>query len=197
MNKLAICTSTSSIYVHKQNMKAEQDTYIRVIVPQCRNMCEEAILANPNTYVAEDFVNYMKKYIAADNFDLSITPYFLSGDRQRKSLHWFLEVELDKRVLADNLSRTGPQCDIKTISCLRWLPTVDEIATYHHNINFHILKTLLRFDFLQQYAHTVPECIEHPFMSYTAKKTEYRIVQLYDENENSSDGMIDYNDEFT
>ena len=69
MKKLAVCTSTSSIYLHKQNMKADQDTYIRVIMPQCRNKCEEAILGNLNTYVAKDFVNYMTIYIAADNFD--------------------------------------------------------------------------------------------------------------------------------
>ena len=215
---MALCTSPSSIITQKKKMKNAQVEYKTIQIPQLRTKAEELIALQASdlhnnmpvtetVYSDEQSLNmpftvinteintgnvcqeFKKKYIAADNLDLLINPHFISGSRQRQSLHWFIEVEIDKRITADNLA-TSIEHD-KQILCSSWLPTNNEIDTFQHNLNYHILKVLIKFTFISQYEHLIPQHILHPFIDKTSQKSDYKVIDLMDANENKSDGIIE------
>lgn len=136
-------------------------------------------------------IEYSRKYIAGDNLDLLITPHYLSSERQRQSLHWFIEVEIEKRITASRDSVQSPQCHLKDVSCSKWLPTESECSVFEHNLNYHILRMLLKFTFLESFKDLVPEHIAHPYMESTKQNTTYRVVNVINANENDSEGIIE------
>ena len=130
-------------------------------------------------------------YVAGDNIDLTISPTYMSKENQRKSVHWFLDLLIKKRVHNISLSNSKPKCDILSISAGYWLPTDYEIASHEKHIQYHIARVLLKFRFLSRLFNDIfPQFIEHPYMDTTKLTSEIRVAHLHEANENTSDGMI-------
>jgi hypothetical protein len=128
--------------------------------------------------------------VIGDNLDLTISPTLMSKERQRKSIHWFLNIALCKRVLSD-LADECPKADILKVPNTAFIPSVDDCVALENDMIYHIVKILCKHvKCLQQFESSVPDCIEHPYMDEMCKKSEYRIMDLLDKSENKSDEMI-------
>lgn len=181
LNKMCICVSKSSIYKNKVQLKEKHEETMR-------KRMVEFVGAEKNT---ADVSSASKFYVAGDNVDLLITPTYITREEQRKSLHWFLLVGVNKRVTDDSLPDATAQADISSISCLKWLPCDDEISAYEQHCYFHVQRVLLKYgicSFLQEH---VPEVIEHPYMDKTSLPSEFFVADLLECNENTSEGMIE------
>ena len=60
--------------------------------------------------VNDDYVtNY---YIAGNNVGVTVSPTYMTKDKQRKSYYWFLTLFIKKRISNPNLSNISPKFDI-------------------------------------------------------------------------------------
>ena len=128
-------------------------------------------------------------YVAGDN--IAVSPTYMSKENQRKSVHWFLDLLIKKRVHNMSLSNSKPKCDILSISAGYWILKDYEIASHEKHIQYHIARVLLKFRFLSRLFNDIfPQFIEHPYMDTTKLASEIRVAHLHEANENTSDGMI-------
>jgi hypothetical protein len=86
-------------------------------------------------------------YVAGDNVDLTITPTYMTSINQRKSIHWFMNLLIEKRVCDYSLPNSGPQDDILAVKPSFWLPSDEEVRAYDHSafILFRHLGSLCLF----------------------------------------------------
>ncbi len=129
-------------------------------------------------------------YAAGDNVDVTVNPTYMTTDNQRKSFHWFMTLAIKKRVLNNALPDGQAKCDIRKLPTHAWLPTKNDVMCYDNDIDFHILKTLVKYGFFKEFKYLIPDCISHPYIEFTKIPSEYEIVDLSDNNENTGDGMI-------
>lgn len=129
-------------------------------------------------------------YCAGDNFDITVSPTYITANNQRRSYHWFLAIGIKKRISNPALPDISPQKSITDMSCSSWVVSQDELNLLAQNFNHHVVKVIMRFDCVKRFDITIPEYIVHPHMNETAQKTEFDVVDLMDCNENDSDGMI-------
>ena len=64
------------------------------------------------------------------------------------------------------------------------------MSEYSIHLDFHVLHTLKKHGFFSHFTDIIPPYICHPYTKYTKQPSDYQIVDLSDNNENSSDGMI-------
>jgi hypothetical protein len=77
------------------------------------------------------------------------------------------------------------------MECAAFLPTEEEAASYQSCIDHHIMHVLVKYlPFLQFLSDVVPEYIAHDHLEKSARKSEYRNIELLDANENESNGII-------
>lgn len=191
LNKLSLSASSSTIYKKKQLLVRGHSEYLSAEVSECRDVNgQRAQLErlNISTDVRPECGVF---YVAGDNVDLTISPTYMTSTSQRKSIHWFMDIAMKKRVVDTSLSNCEPQQAILQVSHSLWLPTTAELTAYDSNINFLIAQSLTKFAFVMKgFGRVLPSCIEHPFMHLTKLKTEYHPAHLINENENSGPGMI-------
>ena len=129
--------------------------------------------------------------IIGDNFDLTISPSYMTSEKQRRSLHWFLNVGIQRRVIGLHLPDNEPKADILTVPNADFLPTPDDLYQLESNFTFHIIKTMVKYlEFLQPYTPSVPSCIPHPYMEETSQKSKFLNCELIEKSENDSEGII-------
>ncbi|XP_061187058.1 uncharacterized protein LOC133195217 [Saccostrea echinata] len=134
--------------------------------------------------------------IIGDNLDVTITPAKMTMMSQRKSLHWFLTMVKEKRIMSDDkhprsTEENEESRDILKLPTSAWLPSSGDLHTLIENMKFHIIKVLITFvEFLKPLQKCVPGCITHDFMDKTRKKSVILNCDLVEASENSSEGMI-------
>lgn len=90
--------------------------------------------------------------IIGDNLDHTISPTNMTKDKQRKSLHWFLNVAVQRRVLADDLPCDKPKAEIMKVANSNFLPSREECESFHINMIHHIAQVITKYiDCLQPY----------------------------------------------
>lgn len=128
--------------------------------------------------------------IIGDNVDLMKSPSAMTKEKQRQSLHWFLLIGLQKRVLSE-LPDSVPKHDILTLPNATFLPDEDDNKLLEHHMAFHIMRVLTKYvDCLKEYSTSIPDHISHPHMKETSNMSKFYILDLLDKSENKSDEMI-------
>lgn len=128
--------------------------------------------------------------IIGDNLDLTISPTAMTKERQRKSIHWFLNIALCKRVLSD-LPNDKPKADILKIPNSVFIPNLEDCASLEQDMVYHIVRILCdHIHCLKQFRACIPDCIEHRYMNELSKESEFRVIDLLDKSENKSEDMI-------
>ncbi|XP_062599089.1 uncharacterized protein LOC134260557 [Saccostrea cucullata] len=128
--------------------------------------------------------------IIGDNVDLMKSPSNMSSKKQRESLHWFLNVAVQRRVVS-SLPNDRPISDIMDVPNHAFIPSSDDCDALEKNMVFHILKVATKYvNCLKPYADCVPKYLDHPHIEETSKKTKYFIADLLDKSENKSEEMI-------
>lgn len=128
--------------------------------------------------------------VIGDNLDLTITPTAMTKDRQRQSIHWFLNIALQKRVESD-LPDDVPVNDVMKMPSSMFLPNETDCRTLDQNMCYHIAKVLCKYvSWLKPFNECIPECIQHKYMTELSQKSEYRVLNLLDKSENKSEDMI-------
>lgn len=128
--------------------------------------------------------------VIGDNLDLTISPTSMTKERQRKSIHWFLNIALCKRVLSD-LPDECPKAEIIKVPNSVFIPNTGDCQALENDMIYHIIKILCKHvKCLKQFQASIPDCIQHPYMDEMCKKSEYRIIDLLDKSENKSEDMI-------
>ncbi len=127
--------------------------------------------------------------ILGDNFDLMRSPTYMTEQRQRQSWHWFLVVLKLVQVSGREFPDNRPKANIMSIPNSEFLPTSQDSYSLKSNLMFHVAKSLAKYlPHLKDVP--LPEYIPHPFVQQTSQRTTFVNVELIDESENSSDGMI-------
>jgi hypothetical protein len=129
-------------------------------------------------------------YAVGDNVDVSIMPSYMTSIKQRQVLHWFMTLGINKRVFDSELPDDKPKCDISTVPTVSWLPTADDWSSFEKDLDHHILLVLLKFKCMAPFENVVNKFILHPYVQQTSQPTEYHVVELNNNNENTSGGMI-------
>lgn len=128
--------------------------------------------------------------IIGDNIDLMKSPSNMSSKKQRESLHWFLNVAVQRRVVS-SLPDERPIADIMAVPNHAFILSASDCDALERNWIFHILKVVTKYiDCLKPYEGSVPKYLDHPHIEETSKKTNYFIVDLLDKSENKSEEMI-------
>lgn len=128
--------------------------------------------------------------VIGDNLDLTISPTAMTKQRQRKSIHWFLNIALCKRVLSD-LPNDKPKADISKIPNSVFIPNVEDCASLEQDMVYHIIRILCdHIHCLKKFRSCIPDCIEHKYMNELSKESEFRVMDLLDKSENKSEDMI-------
>lgn len=150
----------------------------------------KSVIDTAGTSSCEHSYDHGIYYAAGDNVDVSIVLSYMTSTNQRKSFHWFLMLGIEKRVLNNTLSNDRPKCDIRDLPSSSWLLDQEELLTYERDINFHIVQILLKFKCMKCFSDVVESNISHPYIENTKKPSKYHVVTLSDDNENTSEGMI-------
>lgn len=128
--------------------------------------------------------------INGDNIDLMKSPSNMSTKKQRESLHWFLNVAVQRRVVS-SLPDDRPISDIMDVPNHAFISSVPDCEALEKNMIFHILRVATKYvDCLKPYEACLPKYIDHPHIEETSKKTKFFIVDLLDKSENKTDEMI-------
>jgi hypothetical protein len=134
--------------------------------------------------------------ILGDNFDVTITPANMTMASQRQSLHWFLTMVKERRILAsesdiDFMDQDTENRDILKLPTSAWIPSTEEMNSLQENLKFHISKVLVTYmDFLKPVMKCVPKYITHEYMNDTKVRSVILNCDLVEASENSSEGMI-------
>ncbi|KAJ8301103.1 LOW QUALITY PROTEIN: hypothetical protein KUTeg_020090 [Tegillarca granosa] len=96
--------------------------------------------------------------IIGDNFDLTISPNYMTSEKQRQSLHWFLYLALEKRVVGNHLPNNGPKANIAKLPSSTFIPSIDEIESLKSDFVYHMCKTAVKYlKFLQPFGSCLPQ----------------------------------------
>ncbi len=129
--------------------------------------------------------------IIGDNVDIMVSPGTLTSDRQRKSWHWFLLLVNQKRVFNTQLPCEKPLRNVLHVPTSKWLPSNEEMKDLHSNMQHHVARMLLKYiQALTQLENAMPDNIQHDYCTEMSKKTVFRVCDLIDASENSSEGMV-------
>ena len=129
--------------------------------------------------------------IIGDNLDILKSTSSMTKENQRKSLHWFLLVGLQRRVLGPDMTDEKPTHDILSLPNQSFLPSAEEVKLLERNMNHHILKVITKHvECLKPFAHCVPTHICHHFIEQTSKQSSHFILDLLDKNEDVHDDII-------
>lgn len=108
--------------------------------------------------------------VIGDNLDLTISPTSMTKERQRKSIHWFLNIALCKRVLSD-LPDECPKAEIMKVPNSVFIPNTGDCQALENDMIYHIIKILCKHvKCLKQFQASIPDCIQHPYMDEMCKK---------------------------
>ena len=132
-----------------------------------------AICRASNNFINNKFKSF---YAAGDNVDITISPTYMTTSRQRKSYHWFINLAIAKRVTNISLRNDGPQCDIRKLNSSTWLPSIIEISNIVNDFKFHILKVVMKFNFVDRFEFSVPQHIMHPHIHVTKEKSDFFVT---------------------
>jgi hypothetical protein len=129
--------------------------------------------------------------IIGDNFDISKSPSNMSKDKQRKSLHWFLLIGLQKRIVDSSLSNQAPSVSISDVNNGVFVPSCSDCEFLEENFVFHIMKIIVKYvECFKRYAPYLPEVIHHPHLDEMSRKSDFAVLDLLDKSENKSEDMI-------
>lgn len=129
--------------------------------------------------------------VLGDNFDITISPNYMTEERQRKSLHWFLVLMKEVQVPGIGLPNDKPKALLENIPNHEFLPSHTDCISLQQNFKFHVVRCLVKYmPHLQDFADCVPAYIEHPHVQSTKQKTKFLNCFLIEESENSGEGMI-------
>lgn len=217
VHDLGIAVSPSSIQKKKKHLVAQQEKQIKEVVTDYVTHVEMKSDAETGQedhdycipIQGDTFQNLEVENIArmdvdvehkpfevlGDNLDITITPSKMTLQSQRKSLHWFLLLVKQKRVIVDDVHIPDSEFTKKDISkspCVSWLPTVDIFQSLLKSFTFHVAHILLNYiTYLSSCKESFPKHLEHKHMDQMKKKTEFLNCDLIDASENSSQGMIE------
>ena len=182
LHNIGITVASSTLHKEKKNLIKKQEENIS----QTMSQYVESHYLQPN----------QRKHgieVLGDNLDVTITPAKMTMSSQRKSLHWFLTIVKEKKIVVDdvNMDNIRDERNVLKLHTSSWLPSTDEINTFVENTKFHVLKALTTYiDFLKPLKACLPSYIVHEFIEKTKKKSTFLNCDLVDESENSSQGMI-------
>ena len=149
---------------------------------------EHVINLNKDTSLFPSPTNYY--YAAGDNVDVSVVPSYMTSINQRQIHHCFITLGIRKRVSNPSLAEGSPKYDITSVNTCTWLPTIDDLSSYEQNLDHYVLQVILNFKCMNFLTDVVEKHIMHPYVEITKQPTEYHVVDLSSNNENTSDGMI-------
>ena len=128
--------------------------------------------------------------VIGDNLDFTIAPTQMTKERQRKSIHWFMNIVVEKRVVSD-LPNDKPKKDILQVPNCEFVPNITECNSLDNHMAYHIAKVICKHvTCLKPFEKCIPDCIDHPFMKELTKKSKYRVLDLLNKSENNSADMI-------
>ncbi len=211
LNKLGISVGCTTIYKFKKtladqhhstiqtnivNKRVEREKYIRdqlISVAHDKDhnyTTKKPVECRSGTCTVTNADTRFSYYAAGDNVDVSIVPSYMTSIKQRKVLHWFMTLGIEKRVFDRELPDDRPKHDISTVSTVSWLPSTDDLSSFEKDLDHHILQVLLKFKCMAPFVNVVRKFILHPYVHHTSQPTEYQVVELNCHNENTSGGMI-------
>ncbi|KAK3085431.1 hypothetical protein FSP39_003218 [Pinctada imbricata] len=189
LHDMGITVASSSIHKQKKKLIKEQEKQISTTMSRYYN----TYYPSPENPLSDDLRKYGIE-ILGDNFDVTITPAKMTMMSQRRSLHWFLTMVKQKRIMAHDVHvslTTQEERNVLTMPTSAWLPSDEEFISLQENMKFHVKKVLLTYiDFLQPVKKCVPEFINHDFISRTKEKSVILNCDLVEASENTSEGMI-------
>ena len=128
--------------------------------------------------------------IIGDNLDFEKGHSSYSLDKQRDSIHWFLNIGVKRRILAPHLSEKNPRREIDNVNSSEFFPSKKDSDNLQSNFKHHIGQIIVKYlSFLCDFKNCVESPISHPHSEEVSKKSEIMILGLMDKNENKD--MID------
>ena len=82
--------------------------------------------------------------VIGDNMDLMKSPSNMSSKQQRESLHWFLNVAVQRRVVS-SLPDDRPIADIMAVPNHAFIPSTNDCDALERNWIFHIVKVVTKY----------------------------------------------------
>lgn len=130
--------------------------------------------------------------VIGDNIDLTITPTNMTSEKQRKSIHWFMNLIIKKRVFAPvTLADDKPQGDISETPVSKFFPSTNDNSSLKDNFMFHVGKVVVsQLKFLNQFKPCLPQFISHEHIEELSKKSQFIICDLLEENEKKNEDMV-------
>nr|XP_022328665.1 uncharacterized protein LOC111127726 isoform X1 [Crassostrea virginica]XP_022331633.1 uncharacterized protein LOC111129505 isoform X1 [Crassostrea virginica] len=128
-----------------------------------------------------------------DNIDVSITPSKMTAESQRKSLHWFLIMMKQKRIMVNDMdiSELRQEKDVLSLPKVSWIPDKCQQKSMTENVKHHICHILVKYvDFLKPFESVIPPYVTHKFIELTKAKSLFLNCELIEASENSASGMI-------
>ena len=188
LHDIGITIASSTIHKKKKQLITVQKASVQKYVKSNKNT------DNSNTNVPEDQpLNKLKPIeILGDNLDVTITPAKMTLSSQRKSLHWFLTIVKEKRVIVDDVHvSTTEQQRVLDVPTNKWIPSSSQIQSLNDHMTFHVAQVLTTYiDELKPLKACIPKFIVHAHLDETKEKSVLLNCDLIPESENSSVGMI-------
>lgn len=126
--KLGLSVSSSAAAKKKVDLAEYQNEHINSTV-----INEKRVLETSGTR------DLKTSEIIGDNFDISKCPSNISKEKQRKSLHWFLLIGLQKRIIGNSLSNQPPSLSISDVTNGVFIPTHLDCEFLEQNCLFHMM----------------------------------------------------------
>lgn len=183
MSKIGFSVSASSVAKKKSDLLEQQKILIDQLLLKEKRHYEDNE-SEANTISSSDIIG--------DNFDISINPSHMTKDKQRKSLHWFLLIGLQKRLITSEISNNLPSSTpIIAVENMKFLPSLTDCMVLEQNFSFHIMRVLVKYlPCFKKYEAFIPKYIDHPHMQVMSQKSSYAILDILDKSENKSEDMI-------
>ena len=122
--------------------------------------------------------------IIGDNFDLMKHPSHMTKERQRQSIHWFLLLAVQRRVIS-SLPNDKHIADITNVPNHSFLPSSENCRDLDSSFQFHNSKVLVKhLDYLKPLENSVPLYIQHKYLKELSQKSQGCILDLLDKSEN-------------
>lgn len=148
--KLGLSVSSSAAAKKKADLTEYQNEHINSTVINKKRVLETAERSE-------------KSEIIGDNFYISKCLSNMSKEKQRKSLHWFLLIGPQKRIIGNSLSNQPPSLSISDVTNGVFIPTHLDCEFLEQNCLFHIIKIIVKYvACFKKYAPYLPEIIDHP-----------------------------------
>lgn len=128
--------------------------------------------------------------IIGDNIDLMKHPSHMTKEKQRQSIHWFLNLAVQRRVIS-SLPNDKPLAEISSVPNHIFLPSSNDCKNLDAFFRFHIANVHVKhIKCLKPFKKSVPNFIDHRYVKEISQKSQFCVLDLLNKSENKMEEMI-------